>query len=265
MAQDATTLDDPKRLDALRAYEILDSLPEPVFDRLAKLAAQICGAPYAAIIFVDDTRQFLKSKVGFTEGEALDLLAFCSQAIRQADLCIVQDTTQDERFVTDTLGAGSTHVRFYAGMPLMTTEGHALGTLCVFDRTSRHLTKEQGDALQALGSEVVTELELLRIRKRLEEGTFRQDPVLGARYKADEFLRSLVEVTVASIGGDFLRELVKHVAAALGIRYAFVGYLLPESRIRTLAFWKGDGYLEDRLLLFTKIRVGLHVVSCADC
>ncbi len=68
---------------------------------------------------------------------------------------------------------------------------------------------------------------------------------LEARYKADEFLRSLVEGTVASTGSDFLRELVKHVAAALGIRYAFVGYLLPESRIRTLAFWKGDGYKDE--------------------
>ena len=67
---------------------------------------------------------------------------------------------------------------------------------------------------------------------------------LEARYKADEFLRSLVEGTVASTGADFLRELVKHVAAALGIRYAFVGYLLPESRIRTLAFWKGDSYID---------------------
>ncbi|GKS64811.1 hypothetical protein YTPLAS72_21150 [Nitrospira sp.] len=67
---------------------------------------------------------------------------------------------------------------------------------------------------------------------------------LDARYKADEFLRSLIEGTVASTGADFLRELVKHVAGALSIRHAFVGYLLPESRIRTLAFWKGDGYMD---------------------
>jgi formate hydrogenlyase transcriptional activator len=65
-----------------------------------------------------------------------------------------------------------------------------------------------------------------------------------ARYKADEFLRSLVEGTIASTGSDFLRELVRQVSGALGIRYAFVGYLLPESRIRTLAFWKGDGYVD---------------------
>jgi len=67
---------------------------------------------------------------------------------------------------------------------------------------------------------------------------------LESRYKADEFLRSLVEGTVASTGSEFLRELVRHVSGALGIRYAFVGYLLPESRIRTLAFWKGDGYMD---------------------
>ena len=78
-----------------------------------------------------------------------------------------------------------------------------------------------------------------------DDVTVRNDPQrLEARYKADEFLRSLVEGTVASTGADFLRELVKHVAAALGIRYAFVGYLLPESRIRTLAFWKGDSYMD---------------------
>jgi len=90
----------------------------------------------------------------------------------------------------------------------------------------------------------MTEVERRRTRKDLAEGGFSQDPVLSARYKADEFLRSLVEGTITSTGGEFLRELVRHVAAALGLRYAFVGLLLPESRIRTLAFWKGDGYLD---------------------
>jgi len=244
MAQDATTLDDPKRLDALQAYEILDTLPEPAFDRLAKLAAQICGTPYAAITFIVGERTFYKSKIGFTDGDAPGALGLCHHGILHQDLFIVPDATRDERFVSNKLVIGDTQVRFYAGIQLMTAEGHAIGMLCVLDRIPRQLTKEQGDALRVLASEVVTELELRRMRKSLEEGRFRQDPVLGARYKADEFLRSLVEGTVASTGGDFLRELVKHVAAALGIRYAFVGYLLPESRIRTLAFWKGDGYLD---------------------
>jgi len=255
MAQDATALDESSRLAALRFYEILDTPPEPAFDRLAKLAAQICGAPSAAITFIDHERPFYKSKVGFTDGDASGSLGFCHQAIRHTDLFIVPDATQDERFASNQMVTGAAQVRFYAGVPLMTTEGHALGTLCVLDRIPRQLTKEQGDALLMLASEVVTELELRRTRKRLEEGTFRQDPVLSARYKADEFLRSLVEGTVASTGGEFLQELVKHVAAALGIRYAFVGYLLPESRIRTLAFWKGDGYLD-------QIEYGLDGTPC---
>ncbi|TKB73098.1 MAG: GAF domain-containing protein [Nitrospira sp.] len=244
MAQDATTLDDPKRLDALHAYETLDTLPDPAFDRLAKLAAQICGTPYAAITFVVREQTFYKSKVGFTDGDAPGVLGFCQHGTLHTDLFIVPDAMQDERFASNQMVIGDAQVRFYAGMPLITAEGHALGMLCVLDRVPRQLTKEQGDALRVLAHEVLTELELRRTRKSLEEGTFRQDPVLGARYKADEFLRSLVEGTVASTGGDFLRELVKHVAAALGLRYAFVGYLLPESRIRTLAFWKGDGYLD---------------------
>jgi formate hydrogenlyase transcriptional activator len=244
MALDATALEDSKRVDVLHAYEILDTLPEPAFDRLAKLAAQICGTPYAAITFIVRERTFYKSKVGFTDSDAPGVLGFCHHGTLHADLFIVPDATQDERFTSNQMVIGEAHVRFYAGMPLITEEGHALGMICVLDRIPRQLTKEQGDALMVLAHEVLTELELRRTRKRLEEGTFRQDPVLGARYKADEFLRSLVEGTVASTGGDFLRELVKHTAAALGIRYVFVGYLLPESRIRTLAFWKGDGYLD---------------------
>jgi formate hydrogenlyase transcriptional activator len=82
------------------------------------------------------------------------------------------------------------------------------------------------------------------MRKALVQGTLREDSLLLARYKADQFLRSLIEGTLTVTGGDFLRELVRQVAAALGIRYAFVGYLLPDARIRTLAFWKGDGYMD---------------------
>ncbi len=244
VADPLSVLNHPERLGALRSYEILDTPPEPAFDRLAKLAAQICGAPYAAITFFDGSKKFFKSTIGFSETDSSGSPDFCGEAIRRSDLCVVPDATTDERFKSHPLVTGASQVRFYAGMPLTSVEGHVLGTLCVLDRRPRELTKEQKDALSVLGNEVVTELELRRTRKRLEEGTFRQDPVLGARYKADEFLRSLVEGTVASTGGDFLRELVKHVAAALGIRYAFVGYLLPESRIRTLAFWKGDGYMD---------------------
>jgi len=244
MAQQITALNESSRLAALRSYEILDTPPEPTFDRLTKMAAYICKTPYAAIIFAADTRQFCKSNVGFTDGQAPETSSFCDQVIRQVDLFVVQDATKDERFATDPLVIGAAQVRFYAGTPVMTAEGHALGALCVLDRTARQLTQEQIEALRMLTDEVMAQLELRRMYRGLHQETGRQDPLLSARYKADEFLRSLVVGTVASTGGEFLHELVKHVAAALGIRYAFVGYLLPESRIRTLAFWKGDGYMD---------------------
>lgn len=142
VTQDATTLDDPKRLGVLRSYEILDTPPELAFDRLAKLAAQICGAPYAASAFLDGSRQFIKSKVGFTYADAPDQPVFCCQAVHQSGLFIVPDATHDERFATDPLVTGVAQVRFYAGMPLVTMEGHALGMLCVLDRIPRQLSKE---------------------------------------------------------------------------------------------------------------------------
>ena len=112
MAQDMTALDDPKRLDALRSYDILDTLPEPAFDRLAKLAAQICGAPYAAIAFVVRERTFYKSKVGFTDGDAPGVLGFCHHGILHADLFIVPDVTQDERFASNQMVIGDAQFAF---------------------------------------------------------------------------------------------------------------------------------------------------------
>lgn len=98
MALDATALQGSKRLVALHAYDILDTLPKPTFDRLAKLAAQICGTPFAAITFVVCAQTFYKSKIGFVEGDAPGVLGCCHHGILQADLFIVPDATQGERF-----------------------------------------------------------------------------------------------------------------------------------------------------------------------
>lgn len=239
-----TAFGDADRLGTLQSYAILDTPPEPTFDRLAKLAATICGAPAAAISFLDGTRHFFKTRVGIGGGD-LSACQICSEeALREPTLLLVPDVTQDERFKQYALVTGGSRFRFYAGAPLVAPDGHRLGTLSVLDTVPRQLSTEQQDALLALAAEVMAELSLRRTRRNLADGPVRQDSSLSARYKADEFLRSLVEGTVASTGGEFLRQLVKHVAAALGIRYAFVGYLVPDNRIRTLAFWKGDGHLE---------------------
>jgi GAF domain-containing protein len=244
MQPHTSVLEDRKRPDALKSYDIFDTSPEPGFDKLTRLAAQLCSAPCAAIVFVDGSRQFFKSRFGLADTETPDAPGFCTYAIGQTEIFVVEDATLDERFAAHPLVTGPAKLRFYAGMPLINADGQALGTLCVLDHKPSQLSRQQADTLRILRDEVMVELESRRTRGHLPQTRFSPDRALNARYKADEFLHSLVEGTVVSTGVDFLRELVRHAAAALGIRYAFVGYLLPGARIRPLAFWKGDGYLD---------------------
>ncbi|MCA1567964.1 MAG: PAS domain S-box protein [Acidobacteria bacterium] len=150
------------RIEALRRYDILDTVPEQAFDDLTLLAAQICEAPVALISFVDARRQWFKSRVGFASAETSREGSFCSWAITQPDLFIVPDALQDERFATNHLVTGEPPIRFYAAMSLMTPEGHALGTICVIDHVARDLNARQQDALRALGRQTMTQLELRR-------------------------------------------------------------------------------------------------------
>jgi PAS domain S-box-containing protein len=150
------------RLEALRDLEILDTPPEPEFDDLALIASQICGTPISAISLIDRHRQWFKASVGFQTRETSRDLAFCAHAILQRGLFIVPDAMEDPRFSTNPLVTTDPKIRFYAGAPLRTADGHALGTICVLDRTPRQLTEEQENALRALSHQVETQLELRR-------------------------------------------------------------------------------------------------------
>ena len=150
------------RLAALHRYRILDTLPERDFDALAALAAQVCGTPMALISLIDATRQWCKAKVGITASETARDDAFCGHAIAQSDLLVVPDARLDARFVDKPWVTGPPHIRFYAGAPLVTPEGEAIGTLCVLDRVPRQLTPEQGEALRVLSGQVMAHLESRR-------------------------------------------------------------------------------------------------------
>jgi len=156
-----------KRLKVLWQYDVLDTVPEEVFDDLTELAARICEAPIALITLVDEKRQWFKSRIGITVKETSRDISFCGHAICQSDLFIVPDAMHDKRFSHNPLVTAEPKIRFYAGAPLVTPDGHALGTLCVIDKVPRELTSDQRQALRVLARHVMTQLELRRHTKEL--------------------------------------------------------------------------------------------------
>lgn len=183
-------IDESARLAVLRKYHILDTPPEQSFDDLTLLASHICGTPMALITLVDADRQWFKSRVGLDLVETERAVSFCAYAIQDRDIMIVPDARQDERLRDNPQVTGAPHIRFYAGAPLVTREGHALGTLCVLDRVTRTLTHDQVEALDALRHQAEAQLELRRNLRELEQALVARDQAEAAQLRLINELRA---------------------------------------------------------------------------
>lgn len=160
MIVNSLTKSEVERLKILQSYQILDTETEKDFDGIVELAAQMCGTPIAIIAFVDENRQWYKSKKGIDVSETERSVSFCTYTIEGNDILMVKDASKDARFATNPFVEGDLHLRFYAGMPLITSSGHKLGTICVFDREPKDLRAEQLMDLRILAKQVVNLLDL---------------------------------------------------------------------------------------------------------
>jgi len=158
-----------ERLEVLREYRILDTEAEQAYDDITALAAYLCEVPIAMISLVDESRQWFKSKLGLNRKETPRDVAFCAHAILQTEPLIVRDALKDTRFADSALVTRTPHIRFYAGFPLASPEGYALGTLCAIDRKPRRISPEQKTAMQALARQVIALLELRRVSARMAD------------------------------------------------------------------------------------------------
>jgi CheY-like chemotaxis protein len=206
------------RLEVLRSFHILETSPEQVFDDVVRLATLICDVPLGKIGFVEQQRVWLKAKIGFELNEIPRERSFSAHAILRSNILVVPDPIADATFRNNLLTA-EIGVRFFAGVPLITSSQQAIGAISVMDRVPHLLTAEQIDSLQILARRILHELER---RHRRETRSRPQGFQLASTRQCtimlvedDENLRTLLQRTLE--GGGFTVLSASDGAEAVGL------------------------------------------------
>lgn len=191
------------RLATLESYEIMDSAPEICFDEITELAAEILQCPVSFIEFMDADRQWFKSKYGLTDDyiETPRDIAICATTICQSDLLTVNDLTEDDRFANNPLVSSAPNIRFYAGMPLISPDGAAVGTICAVDFEKREISQSQKEALRRLSRQVMAQLELRRALKEADNAVKKREELyqalLSEKQALDQFMANMLPASIA--------------------------------------------------------------------
>lgn len=230
-----------QRIEKLKSYQVLDTLPEEEYDAITQIASQICDTPIALVSLIDEKRQWFKSHHGLPVSETPREFAFCAHAINEPDeIFMIPDATKDERFHDNPLTTDDPHVIFYAGAPLKTSDGYPLGTLCVIDTKPREsLSEGQKESLKALAKQVISQLEL---RRKNRELTTANNEITRLNSQLNHFayrlthdlkspargIKSLIDLINIEHAEDITSESLKHYLSLIDSRSMYMDTLIEE-------------------------------------
>jgi len=215
-----------ERMAAVHRYQILDTPPDGIFDRVTALAARRFDAPIAIISIVDHDRIWFKSHHGLDVEEIGRERGLCASAILAANAHVLVDASTDPRSLANPLVAGDFGLRFYAGVPLRTSDGFNLGTLCVIDKEPRPVEQGEIDDLTDLASLVVDQLELrLAARTAIEQAELMAREIDHRVMNSLQFVSGLLSMQSSAAGSEDaasqLKEAATRVAAVARVHRNF--------------------------------------------